>query len=677
MKKRLVAVALTTIMCISLSGLPSFSISSVEAADITEQADVSAVDPWDGTAENAWYAEGKEEFTLNTPEELAGFAQLVNSGNTFEGKKILLGNDMFFNEDNSAERTWTAIASMDSGVSFEGTFDGQGHTLYNLYASGQDTGGLFGRIGEKGIVKALRVSQGRLQGAAIAYENEGWILFCENWGEVSDSDSMSYTAGICIENLNLIYGCGNYGVVNGEEAGGIAGINKAVSATIDSCWNQGTVSVTSGFAAGGIATSNYGWIYDCYNAGAVTMYARMVGGIVGGNHSGTGSQARIYNCYNMADLDLGSGDNIYYHDTICGDGEEGCSNVYSISSPYNSFAEEISLEDLKSSEIILKLQGEKGVGKWRMDSDGLNGGCAILAAQQDMKDGIYKMLPDVWYPVAEVSIPLSQQDYTLKAFQSAYYGTQLLSAVYSTDSDVFSITSEGTITPLKAGEGVVKVLFEETEHGKESSFEVAVTIIDDSPEPEPTPEPTPEPVTLPYTDVNESDWFFDTVADVYQKKLMTGKNATTFAPGETLARAQFATILYRMEDEPEVPFEARFLDVEEGEWYTEAILWAADAGVVTGYSNGNFGPGDEINREQMAAMMFRYANAKGLDTSQRADFSDYPDAGDVSDFASEAMSWCVANGIITGDNGRLSPQGQTARAVCATIISRFYRVYDL
>ena len=134
---------------------------------------------------------------------------------------------------------------------------------------------------------------------------------------------------------------------------------------------------------------------------------------------------------------------------------------------------------------------------------------------------------------------------------------------------------------------------------------MAVTIIDDSPEPEPTPEPTPEPVTLPYTDVNESDWFFDTVADVYQKKLMTGKNATTFAPGETLARAQFAMILYRMEGEPEVPFEARFSDVEEGEWYTEAILWAADAGVVTGYSNGNFGPGDEINREQMAAMMLQ------------------------------------------------------------------------
>ena len=79
----------------------------------------------------------------------------------------------------------------------------------------------------------------------------------------------------------------------------------------------------------------------------------------------------------------------------------------------------------------------------------------------------------------------------------------------------------------------------------------------------------------------------------------------------------------------------------------------------------------------MATMMFRYANAKGLDTSQRTDLSSYPDAGSVSPFAKDAISWCVANGIISGDNGKLNPQGETARAVCATIISRFYEAYDL
>lgn len=248
----------------------------------------------------------------------------------------------------------------------------------------------------------------------------------------------------------------------------------------------------------------------------------------------------------------------------------------------------------------------------------------------------------------------------------------------SADSTIATVDN-GTITGVTAGTTTV------TATCGNVSASVAVTVTAETePDPEepgtdpdePTPDPEPG-VTLPYTDVTPDAWYYDTVADVYQKGLMTGMNPTTFAPAETLARAQFAIILYRMESEPDIAFEATFKDVTDGQWYTDAILWAADASVVTGYSNGNFGPADKINREQMATMMFRYANAKGLDTSQRADFSSYPDAGSVSPFAKDAMSWCVANGIISGDNGRLNPQGETARAVCATIISRFYNAYHL
>lgn len=248
----------------------------------------------------------------------------------------------------------------------------------------------------------------------------------------------------------------------------------------------------------------------------------------------------------------------------------------------------------------------------------------------------------------------------------------------SADSTIATVDN-GTITGVTAGTTTV------TATCGNVSASVAVTVTAETePDPEepgtdpgePTPDPEPG-VTLPYTDVTPDAWYYDTVADVYEKGLMTGMNPTTFAPAETLARAQFAIILYRMESEPDIAFEATFKDVTDGQWYTDAILWAADASVVTGYSNGNFGPADKINREQMATMMFRYANAKGLDTSQRADFSSYPDAGSVSPFAKDAMSWCVANGIISGDNGRLNPQDETARAVCATIISRFYNAYNL
>lgn len=247
--------------------------------------------------------------------------------------------------------------------------------------------------------------------------------------------------------------------------------------------------------------------------------------------------------------------------------------------------------------------------------------------------------------------------------------------VYSDGNGVFTANRDGNTT-VTAYCGSASATMKITV----AKEEVPPTPDPDVPDTEPTPDPddpeTPA-VTLPYTDVNAGDWFYDTVTDVYQKGLMTGKNPTTFAPGETLARAQFATILYRMENEPNISFSQVFKDVGNDIWYTDPILWAADSGVVTGYSNGNFGPADMINREQMATMMFRYANAKGLDTSQRADFSSYPDAGSVSLFAEEAMSWCVANGIISGDNGYLNPQGETARAVCATIISRFYGTYNI
>lgn len=130
---------------------------------------VEPVDPWNGTADTSWYSGSRTEFTLNTPAQLAGLAQLVNGGNTFEGKTISLGKDMFFNEADSTENAWTPIASEESGEEFQGTFDGQGHSLYNMYIPEGAGGGLFGVIGENGIVRGVKVSQGYIEeNAAIA-----------------------------------------------------------------------------------------------------------------------------------------------------------------------------------------------------------------------------------------------------------------------------------------------------------------------------------------------------------------------------------------------------------------------------------------------------------------------------------------------------------------------------
>ena len=161
---------------------------------------------------------------------------------------------------------------------------------------------------------------------------------------------------------------------------------------------------------------------------------------------------------------------------------------------------------------------------------------------------------------------------------------------------------------------------------------------------------------------------------------MTGIDGTHFAPNQKLARAQFALILYRLNDSPEVDGKSPFKDVAEGDWYTDAVIWANKKGIITGYTDtGLFGPGDNITREQMAVMMYRYAQYKEYDMNKTAKLDSFKDADKVNDFAKKAMEWAVGNGIISGkDNGTvLDPQGNATRAECATIMMRFCETYNV
>lgn len=263
--------------------------------------------------------------------------------------------------------------------------------------------------------------------------------------------------------------------------GGITGTSYGDGATIDSCWNQGFVN-SSSFSSAGIVADNNEWIYDCYNAGTITgrydlNCAKTVAGIVGDQGEDLWNRKKIYNCYNIGYLNVDPSWNFYNSATIAGGAAiDDCENVYSLASKYNHSATEVTLEELQSSEVIRRLQGEKIITKWCMDKDNLNGGCIIPIAQQDMKNGVYKMLPDVWDPITEVSIKLSDSGYNLKAFRYAYYGIDEATAVYSSESDVLSVTPEGIITPLKSGTAVVHVTFEESELAKECGFDVTVTV---------------------------------------------------------------------------------------------------------------------------------------------------------------------------------------------------------
>ena len=173
-----------------------------------------------------------------------------------------------------------------------------------------------------------------------------------------------------------------------------------------------------------------------------------------------------------------------------------------------------------------------------------------------------------------------------------------------------------------------------------------------------------------YPDVNSGDWFYQYVQDVSDKGLMSGYSDTgKFGPNDKLTRGQFATILWRMEGSPEVEYNGQFPDVAYGQFYTTPAAWASANGIITGYSsNGCFGPNDNINREQMATILYRYDGSPSVDVSS---FAGFPDAGSVNEFAKNGIAYAVSNKILTGDNGNLVPQGHVVRAVCATMISRF------
>ena len=181
-----------------------------------------------------------------------------------------------------------------------------------------------------------------------------------------------------------------------------------------------------------------------------------------------------------------------------------------------------------------------------------------------------------------------------------------------------------------------------------------------------------EATDLPFSDVTESDWFYDAVTYAYENGLMDGVGMGLFAPNSETTRAQLVTILYRLAGQPAVSGNLPFTDVESGTWYTDAILWAAQNNIVNGVSDTEFAPGDEITRQQLVTILYRYAEAKGYDVSASADLSGYPDADQVQDYAQPAMAWAVAENIIQGmEDGTLKPAGNASRAQIATILMRF------
>lgn len=175
-----------------------------------------------------------------------------------------------------------------------------------------------------------------------------------------------------------------------------------------------------------------------------------------------------------------------------------------------------------------------------------------------------------------------------------------------------------------------------------------------------------------FADLKTTDWFFDAVKYASKNELMTGTNATLFAPNSNMTRSMLVTVLYRLDGKPVVTGENTFTDVKAGEWYTDAVKWAKANAIVGGYNDKIFGSNDNVTREQLASILYRYASFKKYDVSKTKELTGFTDANAIQNWALASMKWANAEGIVTGTTTTtFSPAGNASRAQVATMLMRF------
>lgn len=180
------------------------------------------------------------------------------------------------------------------------------------------------------------------------------------------------------------------------------------------------------------------------------------------------------------------------------------------------------------------------------------------------------------------------------------------------------------------------------------------------------------PVEYRFTDVKAGEWYVGYLQYAYGKGLLTGTSDTVFAPNMPMTRAMLVTVLYRMDGAKSKGFTGSYSDVKNGEWYSDAVSWAAQNGIVSGYGDGIFGTGDSVTREQAAKIFLSFAKYKGCDVSKTGNLTDFTDSGSVSGWASSAVSWAVTSGLMNGTSAKtLSPSGEITRAQAAALLTRF------
>ena len=182
----------------------------------------------------------------------------------------------------------------------------------------------------------------------------------------------------------------------------------------------------------------------------------------------------------------------------------------------------------------------------------------------------------------------------------------------------------------------------------------------------------PSDTELPFEDVDSNSWYYSAIKYNYNARIMSGTSESTFEPETKVTRGMLVTILYNLEGHPSITGTSKFADVQnKNVYFYNAVVWASNNNVVSGYANGKFGPDDNITREQLATILYNYCRYKGKYKTVYADYSKYTDSNKISSFAKWGMNWAVGHKIVNGSNGKLNPQGTATRAEAAAMISNY------
>lgn len=762
---------------------------------------------WDGeTIDIRWFTDdpNADSFYIGTPAELAGLAALVNGiyndgikyiygdagylidnqdiGTTetynnatpnfhygsydFDGKTIYLTADIDMGSSNYMpvggqylmEPGDPAIPGDDNidtriDASFNGTFDGGGHTvtLYcsrwaESYGNGQSIG-LIGRLGchDDDVANGINALADTPTVRNVAVK--GYVKGNRSVGGIVGKTGKSID-GTLIEN------CANFAVITGTDSKGTGGICGAA-------WNGGTIK-------------------NCYNAGAVTNMYKNAGGISGS------CEAEVINCYNVGvvtssannDMAIATNnggatfENCWYLDTSTSTG-----GIYSGGSIDTSGA--LTSEEMKSADFLNAMGSA-----FASDIRGINGGYPVLLWQASagavtgtghssltdkdtavtininasmsgtsgvanvtsgaISDAVTEALDAGTGATIGINVKTSSGCTRLQTtipsgalsaaadsgiagliissdLGSVTLGNSVLSNIASQagDNDVSVTFAQVETASLSAeqqktvGNGVVVSLSITAGGGNITSFDgdpvsfslpVTAAVADGQTVNvyylnsnnqlvlmEGTYDGSTGMVTFTTThlsnyvlrvdkawvnhfaDVTGGSWYYDSVKYAFETNLFSGMSDTAFGPDTAMTRAMLVTVLWRLDGSPAAE-SAGFADVADGTWYTDAVSWAAANGIVSGYSDETFGPNDGVTREQMAAILYRYAAFCGYGTGAKADLGKYSDRSGISEWAKTALSWANAEALITGTTGTtLAPSDGATRAQVATILMRFLR----